>query len=64
MTVTETSPPTSPRTAKATQKKAATTPRVVVRKPNPDDKTKTLNDIDERIAQLRPQLVCKSLHLT
>ncbi|KAK3820719.1 MAG: hypothetical protein JOS17DRAFT_819771 [Linnemannia elongata] len=56
MTVTETSPPTSPRTAKATQKKAATTPRVVVRKPNPDDKTKTLNDIDERIAQLRPQL--------
>ncbi|KAG0205982.1 hypothetical protein BGX33_007624 [Mortierella sp. NVP41] len=47
-TVTETSPPTSPRT----QKKA----RIVVRKPNPDDKSKTLNEIDERIAQLRSQL--------
>ncbi|KAF9545602.1 hypothetical protein EC957_010687 [Mortierella hygrophila] len=56
MIVTETSSPTSPRTAKATQKKATTTPRVVVRKPKPDDKTKTLNEIDERIAQLRPQL--------
>ncbi|KAH7044259.1 hypothetical protein BKA57DRAFT_538194 [Linnemannia elongata] len=56
MTVTETSPPTSPRTAKSIQKKVTTTPRVVVRKPNPDDKTKTLNEIDERIAQLRPQL--------
>ncbi|KAG9062421.1 hypothetical protein KI688_005336 [Linnemannia hyalina] len=56
MTVTETLSPTSLRTAKATQKKATTTPRVVVRKPNPGDKTKTLNEIDERIAQLRPQL--------
>ncbi|KAF9120283.1 hypothetical protein BGX30_003257 [Mortierella sp. GBA39] len=56
MTVTETSSPTSPRTAKATQKQATTTPRVVVRKPSPDDKTMTLNEIDERITQLRPQL--------
>ncbi|KAG0303309.1 hypothetical protein BGZ97_001958 [Linnemannia gamsii] len=57
MTVTQTSPPTSPRIAKATQKKAATTtPRIVIRKPKLDDKTKTLHDIDERIAQLRLQL--------
>ncbi|KAG0277830.1 hypothetical protein BGZ96_002694 [Linnemannia gamsii] len=57
MTVTETSPPTSPHIAMASPKKTVTTtPRIVVRKPNPDDKTKTLKDIDERIAHLVPQL--------
>ncbi|KAK3839615.1 MAG: hypothetical protein J3R72DRAFT_525290 [Linnemannia gamsii] len=56
MTVTETSPPTSPRSPTNNASKAQKKARIIVRKPNPDDKTKTLNEIDERIAQLRPQL--------
>ncbi|KAF9135503.1 hypothetical protein BG015_003269 [Linnemannia schmuckeri] len=64
MTITKISPPTSPRTAKATQKKANATTRVVVRKSNPEDKTKTLNKTDERIAQLHPQLAINALAQT
>ncbi|KAF9912087.1 hypothetical protein EC991_001033 [Linnemannia zychae] len=62
MTVTETSPPTSPRSLTTSSNKnnaaakAQKKVRVVVRKPNAEDKAKTLTEIDERIAQIRPQL--------
>lgn len=56
MSIIDTPPSPTQATATTTTKKAA---RVVVRKPNLDDKNNAIKEIDAKIDELRPRLVWK-----